>query len=124
VKNNKIKVGLLSSFVGLIEMMKKQFVKRYSGEDTRIAAATYFPFVSTIVILLRKNNSEFVSFHAHQALVLLLIALLGIIIVPGPGKLIVFIAVYTLLVYGAYIALQGRKWYLPIVTEIANTIYL
>lgn len=115
----------LESFLQRFERHEEnQFVKIYSGEDTRIAALAYFPFVCTAVLLLRKNNSEFVSFHSHQSLVLLVIALFGILFLPGPAKLIVFIASYTLLSYGAYMAMRGRKWYLPFVTELANTIKL
>lgn len=103
---------------------EKQFVRHYSGEDTWIAALSYFPFISAAIILLRKNNSEFVSFHAHQAFVILVIFLFAIIIVPSIAKVIVLIAAYTILVYGAYRAMQGRKWYLPLITELANTIDL
>ena len=103
---------------------EKQFVRQYTGEDTWVASASYFPFVSAAVILLRKNNSEFVSFHARQALVVLVISLFAFVVVPSIAKLIVGIAAYTILVFGAFRALQGRKWYLPVVTEVANTIDL
>jgi len=102
----------------------KQFVRVYTGEDTFIAAISYLPFISTVILLLRKENSEFVSFHARQALVLLVIFALGILILPLAAKLIVFIVGFTLLVYGGYVAINGKKWYLPIVTELANTIEL
>lgn len=102
----------------------KQFVRVYTGEDTFIAAISYFPPISTVILLLRKENSEFVSFHARQALVLLVIFALGILILPLAAKLIVFIVGFTLLVYGGYVAINGKKWYLPIVTELANTIEL
>lgn len=103
---------------------ESQFVKIYSGEDTKIATLAYFPFASAAILLLRKNNSEFVSFHARQSVVILVISLFGILFLPGPAKLIVFIAAYTLWSYGAYMAMRGRKWYLPVVTELANTIDL
>lgn len=113
-------------FFGLFKKFDRdgeaQFVRQYTGEDTWVASASYFPFVSAAVLLLRKNNSEFVSFHAKQALVVLAISIFAFIIVPSVAKLIVGITTYTVLVYGAFRALQGRKWYLPIVTELANTI--
>jgi uncharacterized membrane protein len=104
---------------------ESQFVRIYSGRDAAMAALSYFPFACTAILLFRrKTNSDFVSFHSHQSLVILVIALLGILFLPGPAKLIVFITAYTLLAYGAYMAMRGRKWYLPIVTELANTINL
>jgi len=125
VSNNKTE---RRSFFGLLKRFdrdsEKQFVRQYTGEDTWVASASYFPFVSAAVILLRKNNSEFVSFHARQALVVLVLSLFAFMVVPSIAKLIVGIAAYTILVYGAFRALQGRKWYLPIVTEVANTIDL
>ena len=119
------KTGLVSNLINRFNRdSEKQFVRHYSGEDTWVAAFSYFPFISAAIILLRKNNSEFVSFHAHQSFVILVISLFAIIIIPSVAKIIVLIAVYTILVYGAYRALQGRKWYLPLVTELANTIDL
>ena len=100
-------------------------VRTYSGEDTWIAAVSYIPFVSAAVLVLRKNNNEFVSFHARQALVILILIILAIILIPLILlKMLVAIVGYGLLVYGAYYALLGRKWYLPIVTELARTIEL
>ena len=98
-------------------------VRTYSGEDTWIACVSYIPFISAAVLLLRKNNSEFVSFHARQALVILIIVILAIILAPLILlKMLAAVVGYGLLVYGAYYALSGRKWYLPIVTELARTI--
>lgn len=98
--------------------------RTYFGEDTWVASASYVPFVSAAVLVLRKNNSEFVSFHARQALVILLIAIFALVILPTILKTIAAITVYAILVFGAYQALKGRKWYFPIVTELANTIDL
>ena len=121
----KTKSGSFSNLVKRWDRHNEtQFVRQYTGEDTWVASASYFPFVCAAVILLRKNNSEFVSFHARQALVVLVLSLFAFMVVPSIAKLIVGIAAYTTLVYGAFRALQGRKWYLPIVTEVANTIDL
>jgi len=97
-------------------------VRTYSGEDTWIASVAYVPFVSAAVLVLRKNNSEFVSFHARQALVILIIVILALMLLPLILKMLAAVVGYGLLVYGAYYALSGRKWYLPIVTELARTI--
>ena len=99
-------------------------VRTYSGEETWVASAAYIPFISAVVLILRKNNSEFVSFHARQALVMLIIIIFLLLLLPVVLKIIVAIAAYGLLVYGAYQAIRGKKWYLPVVTELANTIEL
>jgi uncharacterized membrane protein len=97
------------------------FVRTYVGEDTWVASASYIPFISAAILVLRKNNSEFVSFHARQALVILLIIIFALVLLPVVLKIIAAMGAYALLVYGAYQAVRGRKWYLPVVTEIANT---
>jgi len=118
----------LEKFEGAIKKKLRQqgkgatVVRTYSGEDTWIASVSYIPFVSAAVLVLRKNNSEFVSFHARQALVILIIVILALMLLPLILKMLAAVVGYGLLVYGAYYALSGRKWYLPIVTELARTI--
>jgi len=118
----------LEKFEGAIKKKLRQqgkgatVVRTYSGEDTWIASVAYVPFVSAAVLVLRKNNSEFVSFHARQALVILIIVILALMLLPLILKMLAAVVGYGLLVYGAYYALSGRKWYLPIVTELARTI--
>ena len=118
----------LEKFEGAIKKKLRQqgkgatIVRTYSGEDTWIASVAYIPFVCAAVLVLRKNNSEFVSFHARQALVILIIVILALMLLPLILKMLAAVVGYGLLVYGAYYALLGRKWYLPIVTELARTI--
>jgi len=97
-------------------------VRIYSGQDTILAAVSYVPFVSAGILVLRKGNSEFVSFHARQALVMALITALLLMLSPGFLKLLAAILACVLLIFGTFRALQGRKWYLPFITELANTI--
>lgn len=106
------------------EIQGETIVRTYSGEETWVAAASYIPFISTAILLLRKNNSEFVSFHARLALVILLISIFALVLLPVILKIIAAILVYMLLVFGAYQAIRGQKWYLPIVSEIARTFEL
>ncbi len=106
------------------EVQGETVIRTYSGEETWIASASYIPFISAAVLLLRKNNSEFVSFHARLALVILLISIFALILLPVILKIIAAIIVYMLLVYGAYHAIRGKRWYMPVVTEIANTFNL
>ena len=100
------------------------FSRTYFGEETWIAAASYIPFISAVVLILRKGNSEFVSFHSRQALVLVLLIVLGLLLLPPIYKVILAITAYLVLIYGAYQSLKGKKWYFPLVTELANTIDL
>lgn len=102
---------------------KGEAVERtYYGEETWVASAAYVPFIAPAILVLRKNNSDFVSFHARQALVILIIAIVALLILPTILKMLVAIFAYAILVYGAYQALKGRKWYFPLVTELARTI--
>lgn len=95
---------------------------RYEGTDTWVAASCYLYFVSGAVLLIRKNNSDFVRFHAKQAFVILIIALLSVFLLPLVLKIVANIALLGLGGYGAYRALNGFRWYLPFVTELANSI--
>lgn len=98
--------------------------RTYYGQETWVASAVYIPFIAPAVLILRKNNSEFVSFHARQSLVILIIAVFALLLLPTTLKMITAILAYAVLVFGAYQAIRGRKWYLPIVTELARTIEL
>jgi uncharacterized membrane protein len=97
-------------------------VKTYTGEDTNVATYAYLPFISAVILVFRKDNSEFVSFHARQALVLLLITLLALLFLGGFLRVIVLVVFFILFVFGAYKASRGEKWYFPLVSELANTI--
>ncbi|OGY22580.1 MAG: hypothetical protein A2113_04515 [Candidatus Woykebacteria bacterium GWA1_44_8] len=97
-------------------------VKTYRGEETKIATYAYLPFVSAALLIFNKEKSEFVSFHARRALVLLLMAILAILLLPGFLKVVAVATFYVIFVFGAYKASKGEKWYLPVVNELANTI--
>src|SRR3989304_4807552 len=61
---------------GLKPETEIQPTQKYSDSDRWIAAVSYFYFVSAIILLLRKNKSEFVNFHARQGLVIFILALI------------------------------------------------
>ena len=103
------------------EDVSETVTKTYVGEDTWVASASYIPFAAPAVLLLRKNNSEFVSIHAKQSLVILLFSIVVMILLPVVLKIVAAIMIYLILVFGAFQAIRGRKWYLPVVTEIAHT---
>ncbi|MDP2671024.1 MAG: hypothetical protein Q8P13_00980 [bacterium] len=96
--------------------------EKYEGSDKVIACLAYVYFVSAAVLLLRHDNSEFVRFHAKQAFVLLIIALLVLLIAPGTWKYGLNGALFLVALYGAVRAFQGRRWTVPYFTSIANSI--
>jgi len=97
-------------------------VKKYTGEDTKIATYAYIPFASIIILVFRKNNSEFVSFHARESTILLLVAVFIILLLPSFLKVLAVFAVYSIFILSAYKASKGEKLYLPLINEIANSI--
>jgi uncharacterized membrane protein len=113
----------LSSRVSL-EKTKAEFsvADRYEGTDTLIAASSYLYFVSAAILLIRKNNSDFVRFHSKQAFVILIAALLSTLLLPLILKIAANLVLFGFSAYGAYRAYQGFRWYLPFVTELANSI--
>lgn len=119
----------LSSIVDYINQLfqgdeESQLVRTYSGQDSLFAAFCYVPFVSAAILVLRSENNEFVSFHARQALVLLLLGIFALLLLPSFLKLLAAAVIAFLLIFGAYKALKGAKWYFPLVTELANSIDL
>ena len=95
-------------------------VREYAGEDAWVAAATYIPFVSAAVLLLRKENSEFVLTHAKQALVLTILILLCIMLLSPLPKFVLLIVLTGALIFGSYKAFSGKKFYIPGITELAR----
>lgn len=94
--------------------------KRYRGEDVWVAAVSYIPFFSAAILLLRKNNSEFVLTHAKQSLILTIFTLLIYMLLPVVLKIILDLVLVLLMILSVYMALAGRKFYIPLVTELAN----
>lgn len=98
--------------------------EHYEGDDTLIAASSYLYFMSGAILILRGDNSEFVRFHSKQAFVLLIVALLALILAPFFWKIAFNLVILILNIYGAYRAALGYKWYIPYLTELANSIPL
>jgi len=104
------------------EKVEEILISESEGEDKYVASAAYLYFVSAAILTLRKNNSEFVTFHARQAFVLLLLAIVAFVFLAGIWRIIFSIGVLAINIYGAYQALNGRKWNIPYLTQIANSI--
>lgn len=95
---------------------------QYEGKDAAIAAVCYFYFVSGLVLLLRKGNSEFVSFHARQAFVLLIIDILIFLFSGSTLRLPLSLLLFVLNCFGAWQALRRKHWQIPLITDLANSI--
>jgi uncharacterized membrane protein len=96
--------------------------RQYEGEDLLIAAVSYIPFLSAGVLLLRKQNSEFVSYHAKMAIVLLVFTLLAFGLLPGFLRWVGLVAGLIVSAYSAYKAYKGDKLYIPLISKLAQTI--
>lgn len=113
---------LLASFkVNLKTSDEEAFhqVREYEGEDAWIAAVSYIPLVSAAILLLRKDNSEFILTHSKQALILTTFALLIYMLLPQLISLILDGILVLLMAISVYKAFSGKKFYIPLVTELA-----
>lgn len=98
----------------------KDLARRYSGDDAKFAAFTYIPFVGPAILVFRKENSEFVSYHGKMALVLFVLGVLGFFLLPSIFKLLAVLVTFSVSIYGLYKATKGDKWYLPLVSKLAQ----
>lgn len=98
--------------------------RSYTGEDAWVAAVSYIPFVSAAILLLRKDNSEFVLYHAKQAVVLIVLTLLFLAVLSSILRLVLVAILVLIMIISAYRALAGKKFYVPLVTELARWIEL
>ncbi len=97
-------------------------VPQYGGEDAWVAAVSYVPLASAVVLLLRKSNSDFILQHAKQALILTILALITLVILSSTLRLLIEAIWVFLIVLSAYKAFTGRKFYIPFITELARLI--
>lgn len=97
------------------------------GDDNLIAAVSYLWLLS-IIILLVKKDSDYVTFHARQGVVLFgisivlwvlgLIPVLGLLF--GLGQLVILVAV----IVGFIQALGGKRYKMPVVGDLAERVNL
>ena len=97
-------------------------VPRYRGEDVWIATVCYLPLVSAAVIVLRRNNSDFVLNHSKQALILSILFLLVFMILSSWLRILAEAAILSLIIISVYKAFNGRKIYIPLITEVSQFI--
>lgn len=87
-----------------------------ANESYLMAALSYFPPVSVIMLLLKKNDS-FVIFHAKQGV----IVMIGMVayVVPFFGWFVGFV-VFLAGVAGFIKALQGERYKLPVIYQLSE----
>lgn len=99
-------------------------VRKYEGEDIWFATIGYIPLASTAILVLRKNNSDFVLDHAKQSLILSILLILILILLPESIKLLLGLAVLILMLVSAFISFTGRRVYIPLITEVSRFIVI
>ena len=90
--------------------------------DSNLMAALSYLWLLSVVMLLVKKEDAFVQFHAKQGLVLF-IASVVLLVIPIIGWLL-NIAVFIAVILGFIKALQGEKYEMPLVSDIAKKINL
>ena len=89
-------------------------------EEIIVAGVSYIPLASAVVLLLRKDNTDYIQQHAKQSLILTIFALLIFIILSSVFRLVLEVIIIFLIIFSAYKALSGRKVYIPLVSEISR----
>ncbi len=95
-------------------------------EEARLAAImSYIPFLCFIPLVnINWRENEEARFHARQGIVLFLIELLAVVLLIDDLARFVFkcllVGAVALSAVGIYFALQGRRYRLPIVSDVAD----
>lgn len=123
--NNLLKEGVF--FVLSLRMLKTKEdfkIRKYEGEDAWVAAFSYIPLVSTAILVLRKDNSDFVLGHAKQALILSIGLIVVFLIFPVSVKIVVGSAILIIMIISGYLSFTGKRVYIPFITEISKLIVI
>lgn len=83
------------------------------------AAASYIYFFSTVALLLRKDNSDFVTFHAKHAIVFLILTF-TFLLIPGWFKVVASLLLLASELLAVYLALIGKRYYIPYLTNLVR----
>lgn len=90
------------------------------NEDEKLLASISYFWILSLLILVSKKDSEFVTFHAKQGMVLFFASLI-LWIIPEIG-LGLEVANLLLMFLGFKKALEGEKYPIPFVVEIAEKV--
>ncbi|MBI3256141.1 MAG: hypothetical protein HYZ63_04190 [Candidatus Andersenbacteria bacterium] len=89
-----------------------------------VAALSYLGILVLIPLLFVRKNDPFVKFHAKQGLVILLgfvIAAFGVGWIPVLGNL-VWLILAIASIAGLVQSLQGKRWKIPVIGDLADKI--
>lgn len=89
-------------------------------EDEKLLAAVSYFWILSLLILVSKKDSKYVAFHAKQGAVLFFISLI-VWLIPEIG-LGLEVANLLLMFLGFKKALDGKKYPIPFVAEVAEQI--
>ncbi len=92
------------------------------GQDEKLLAALSYLWLLSIVILLIKRNSSFVQFHARQGLVLCIVSVVAWFL--PILNIFLNLAIFVVIVLGFIQALNGARWRMPVVADLAEKIRL
>jgi uncharacterized membrane protein len=99
-------------------------------EEERIAAVlSYIPILCFIPLInIHWKESKEARFHARQGIVLFLIELVAVLMLVDDLARFVFrailVAAAALAVAGVYFALQGKRYHLPLISDLADRMKL
>lgn len=91
-------------------------------QDEKLYGGLSYLWVISVIVLIVKKDSPFVKFHATQGLVLFILAIIFAII-PVVGWILNIVLTIVIIV-ALLKALQGEKWEIPVIGQIAKKINL
>lgn len=100
----------------------------FSSEEGRLAAIiAYIPILCFVPLLNMRENKE-ARFHARQGVLLFLLELVAVLfLIDGVSRFVfrvLLVAAIGFSVLGIVLALQGRSYRLPLISEIAEKVKL
>lgn len=106
----------------------KEFSDSFQSEESKMAAVlSYIPLLCFIPLLNMKENKD-ARFHARQGVLLFLIELLAaIFLIDGISGFVfkaILIAGIILSIAGVYLSLQGKKFRIPVISDIVEKSHL
>lgn len=106
----------------------KEFSDSFQSEESKMAAVlSYIPLLCFIPLLNMKENKD-ARFHARQGVLLFLIELLAAIFlidgISGFVFKVILIAGIILSIAGVYLSLQGKKFRIPVISDIVEKSHL
>lgn len=110
----------------IVETSEPELTELPLSEEGRLAAImSYIPFLCFIPLVnINWKENEEARFHARQGIVLFLIELVAVVLLVDDLARFVFKSVLVLAaalaIAGIYFALQGKRFRLPIISDIAD----